>query len=67
MHEARLLAMLVDDLAHVGDQQMEHWVRDFDSWDACDQCRSNPFDKTPYALLTFFPRIIGESGLGELR
>jgi 3-methyladenine DNA glycosylase AlkD len=25
---------------------MDNWVRDLDSWDVCDQCCSNLFDKT---------------------
>jgi 3-methyladenine DNA glycosylase AlkD len=30
--------------------QMENWVKDFDSWDVCDQVCSNLFDKTPFAF-----------------
>ena len=33
----------------VTEKQMESWVRDFDSWDLCDQVCSNLFDKTPFA------------------
>ena len=36
IHEARVLAPLVDDPALVTDRQMERWVRDLDSWDVCD-------------------------------
>ena len=49
VHEARILACLVDEPAHVSTGQMEAWVQDFDSWDLCDQCCSNLFDRTPYA------------------
>jgi 3-methyladenine DNA glycosylase AlkD len=28
---------------------MDRWVADFDSWDICDQCCGNLFDKTPFA------------------
>ena len=49
LHEARLLASMVDDPKMVTEQQMEKWVRDFDSWDICDQCSMNLFDKTPFA------------------
>ena len=28
---------------------MDRWAKDFDSWDLCDQCCSNLFDKTPFA------------------
>lgn len=38
IHEARILASLVDDPEAVTDEQMEAWVVDFDSWDVCDQC-----------------------------
>lgn len=48
-HEARLLACLIDDVKKVTEEQMEQWVKDFDSWDICDICCSNLFDKTPFA------------------
>jgi 3-methyladenine DNA glycosylase AlkD len=49
IHEARILACLVDSPAAIGEEQMESWVTDFDSWDVCDQCCSNLFDKTGFA------------------
>jgi 3-methyladenine DNA glycosylase AlkD len=49
IHEARILASFVDDPRLVSERQMELWVRDFDSWDVCDQCCSALFDKTPFA------------------
>jgi 3-methyladenine DNA glycosylase AlkD len=49
IHEARILATLVDDPKQVSDAQMEAWVLDFHSWDLCDQCCSNLFDRTPHA------------------
>jgi len=49
VHEARILASLVDDPGRVTESQMEEWVADFDSWDVCDGCCGNLFDKTPYA------------------
>lgn len=49
IHEARILAGLVDDPKQVTEQQMERWVLDFDSWDVCDQVCSNLFDRTPFA------------------
>src|SRR3989337_2239949 len=51
VHEARILASLVDDPALVTEAQTEAWVRDFDSWDVCDQVCGNLFDKTPFAYL----------------
>ena len=48
-HEAKILAALVDDPALVTEVQMERWAMDFDSWDVCDQCCGNLFDKTRFA------------------
>lgn len=50
IHEARILASMVDDSKLVSQAQMEKWVKDFDSWDVCDQTCMNLFDKTPYAF-----------------
>jgi 3-methyladenine DNA glycosylase AlkD len=49
IHEARILAGMVDDPEMVTEEQMENWVKDFDSWDVCDQCCLNLFDKTEFA------------------
>ena len=49
IHDARVLASLVDDPARVTPKQMERWVRDFDSWALCDACCFNLFHKTPFA------------------
>lgn len=49
VHEARLLATLVDDPKQVTPAQMEAWVKDLDSWDICDQLCNNLFRKTPQA------------------
>jgi 3-methyladenine DNA glycosylase AlkD len=49
IHEARILAALVDEPALVTPQQMDRWAADFDSWDVCDGCCSNLFDRTPHA------------------
>ena len=49
IHEARLLATMVDDPALVTDDQMEAWASDFDSWDIVDQCCSNLFSRTALA------------------
>ena len=48
-HEARILATMIDDPVQVTDEQMEEWVKDLDSWDLCDQCCGNLFDKTKNA------------------
>ena len=49
IHEARILASMIDSPAEVTSAQMEKWAREFDSWDICDQCCSNLFDKTRFA------------------
>jgi 3-methyladenine DNA glycosylase AlkD len=49
IHEARILAAMIDDPSKVTDLQMEEWVKEFDSWDVCDQVCSNLFDKTALA------------------
>jgi 3-methyladenine DNA glycosylase AlkD len=48
-HEARILSAMIDDPSSVTEKQMNAWVKDFNSWDLCDQCCGNLFDKTPYA------------------
>jgi 3-methyladenine DNA glycosylase AlkD len=49
IHEARVLAALVDEPAKVTEAQMDEWVAGFDSWDVCDQVTANLFDRTPFA------------------
>jgi len=51
VHEARILASMIDAPEMVIEEQMENWVKDFDSWDVCDQVCSNLFDKTKLAHL----------------
>jgi 3-methyladenine DNA glycosylase AlkD len=50
VHEARILASLVDEPARVSEAQMDAWVADVDSWDVCDGVCGNLFDRTPFAL-----------------
>ena len=49
IHEAKILASMIDDPALVTKEQMENWVMKFDSWDICDQCCGNLFDRTRFA------------------
>ena len=49
IHEARILASMIDDPKLITEAQMDAWVNDFDSWDVCDQCCSNLLDKTKFA------------------
>lgn len=61
LHEARLLACLIDDPSKVTEAQAERWVKGFDSWDICDGCCSNLFDKTKLA----YPKAFEWSGREE--
>jgi len=47
--EAQIVAALIDDPAAVTSTQMDRWVKDFDSWDVCDQACLSLFDKSPLA------------------
>lgn len=49
IHEARILATILDEPAKVTAAQMDRWARAFDSWDLCDQACLNLFDRTPHA------------------
>lgn len=49
IHEARILASMVDEEELVDNEQMEKWVKDFNSWDVCDQVCLNLFERTKYA------------------
>lgn len=50
IHEARILASMIDDPEQVTDKQIATWVSQFDSWDVCDQCCMNLLDKTEHAF-----------------
>ena len=47
--EARIVASMVGDPVKLTEEQMEDWVKDFDSWDVCDQVCMNLFDKSSLA------------------
>lgn len=49
VHEARILAGMIDDPSLVDAEQMDRWAEDFDSWDLCDQVCANLFRRTPLA------------------
>ncbi len=50
VHEARILAGMIDDPAAVTEEQMDAWAQDFDSWDVCDQVCANLFERTRFAF-----------------
>ena len=50
IHEARMLATMVDEPVRVTEAQLEAWVRDLRSWDLCDGLCGNLLDRTPFAF-----------------
>lgn len=49
IHDAKILAALIDDPKKVTRRQMEQWARQFDNWAVCDTACGKLFDKTPWA------------------
>jgi len=47
--DAMIVASMIDDPQLLTEAQMDDWVRDFTSWDVCDQVCGNLFDKSPPA------------------
>jgi 3-methyladenine DNA glycosylase AlkD len=54
IHEASILASIVDIPGMVLEKQMGKWVKDFDSWDICDQTCMNLFVFVPGAYKKCF-------------
>lgn len=54
IHEARILASIIANPKLLTESEMNTWVNDFYSWDVCDQCCSNLFQKTSYFLTKSF-------------
>lgn len=50
IHEARMLAAMVEEPSKVTRDQMEQWVSQFDSWDICDIVTDEVFIHTPFIL-----------------
>jgi 3-methyladenine DNA glycosylase AlkD len=50
IHEARILASILDNPLEVTKKQMDTWTNEFYSWDLCDQVCSNLFHKTDFFL-----------------
>ena len=49
VHEARILACMIDDPQQITADRLDRWAIEFDSWDLCDQCCNRLFRKTPFA------------------
>lgn len=48
IREARVLASLVADPNAITRSTMDRWTRDLTSWDVCDACCCELFDRTPF-------------------
>ncbi|MDO8740800.1 MAG: DNA alkylation repair protein [Candidatus Woesearchaeota archaeon] len=54
IHEAKILAGLIADPEKTTEKQINKWVKNFDSWDICDQTCMNLFCKTRFAYKKVF-------------
>ena len=49
IHEARLLASMIEDAKMLSEKQFDDWANDFDSWDMCD-VTCDLFGKVPFVF-----------------
>ncbi|MCX6665573.1 MAG: DNA alkylation repair protein [Euryarchaeota archaeon] len=54
IHDARLLAVLIENPIKVTSKQMNAWAKNFNSWDICDQACTSLFDQTTFAWKKVF-------------
>jgi 3-methyladenine DNA glycosylase AlkD len=54
IHEARIIAYLIDNPTEVTTEQMESWAADFDNWAICDGTCGHLFCKTEFAYQKAF-------------
>ncbi len=54
IHEARIIAYLIDDAKQVTTAQMEAWAADFDNWAICDGTCGHLFCRTEFAYRKVF-------------
>lgn len=54
IHEARIIAYLIDDPRQVTGAQMERWANDFDNWAICDGACGHLFCRTEFAYQKAF-------------
>ncbi len=50
VHDARMLASMIDDPADVTPAQMERWVKDMDNWALVDTACFHYWDRSPHAF-----------------
>ncbi len=54
IHEARIVAYLIDDPKKVTEAQMDSWAADFDNWAICDGACGHLFCRTEFAYQKVF-------------
>lgn len=54
IHEARIIAYLIDDPAQLTSEQMDDWARDFDNWAICDGTCGHFFRKSELSYQKVF-------------
>jgi 3-methyladenine DNA glycosylase AlkD len=54
IHEARIIAFLIDDPREVSAEQMDDWAGDFDNWAICDGTCGHLFCRTRFAYQKAF-------------
>ncbi|HEY8563546.1 MAG TPA: DNA alkylation repair protein [Pyrinomonadaceae bacterium] len=54
VHEARIVAYLIDDPKEVTEKQMDAWAEDFDNWAICDGACGHLFRRTEFAYAKAF-------------
>ncbi len=54
IHEARIIAYLIDDAKKVSEKQMDSWTEDFENWAICDGTCGHLFCKTEFAYKKVF-------------
>jgi len=54
IHEARIIAYLIDNPQEVSPEQMDKWANDFDNWAICDGTCGHLFCKTEFAYQKVF-------------
>ena len=54
IHEARIIAYLIDDPKQVTGEQMDAWAADFDNWAICDGACGHLFCRTEFAYRKAF-------------
>ena len=47
VHEAKILATMLEDIRYVTDEQADQWLKQMDSWDLVDETCLNLFSKMP--------------------